>query len=224
MATRKNSAKKYSVQLKNPSGKIVGRMGPFDSQATAKSQAQLLADQAAAGVKVYVVPASSPSAPRKRRNSARGPSAKTFWRDQFKRLDVALPQYDASKVTGFNKVAAHYRGVGVQDAGTPAYWYNEYRGGFKTLEQAADMVAKEMPTAHRYIRNPITLPGQQTTGTRAVRGQQTRGARTVARQADLLAPIPGQLVHRNPARIVMNPATRRPRGHKAGCRCVVCSR
>lgn len=44
----------YLVRLKNPSGHKVGEFGPFPSQAAAKMQAQVFADQAAPGVSVFV--------------------------------------------------------------------------------------------------------------------------------------------------------------------------
>lgn len=66
-------------------------------------------------------------------------TASTFWVDQFKRLDKAMPSYNATKVTDWNKVMNHYRSSGLPSmkAGIPAHNYNEYRAGNMTLEQAA---------------------------------------------------------------------------------------
>lgn len=74
-----------------------------------------------------------------------------YWKDQFKRLDKAMPRYDASKVRDFNKVVKHYQAEGfpAKVAGTPAHCYNEYRAGNWTLDQAARECAKDMKRFQR---------------------------------------------------------------------------
>lgn len=68
-----------------------------------------------------------------------------WWVGQFQQLDQVLPTWKKGNVWGFNKVRDHYRAVGMRDPGTPAYWYNEYREGFNTIEEAATHVAQELP-------------------------------------------------------------------------------
>jgi len=80
-------------------------------------------------------------------------AAASFWVGQFKQLDKAFPRYNPEKVADFNKVMKHYRASGLsgRDSGTPAHWYQEYRGGSLSLEQAAAAVAKELPGAERLL-------------------------------------------------------------------------
>ena len=74
-------------------------------------------------------------------------SSTAFWVDQFKQLDRALPRYNPERVADFNKVMRHYQSSGLsgRHSGTPAHWYQEYRSGSLSLEQAASELARELP-------------------------------------------------------------------------------
>ena len=79
-----------------------------------------------------------------------------FWVTQLKALDRALPRYNPKVVTDWNKVMKHYRAEGLssRDSGTPAHYYQEYRAGTMTLEQAAKQITKELPKAERVLGPP----------------------------------------------------------------------
>ena len=76
--------------------------------------------------------------------------------DQFNRLDKAIPSWKPGKTWGFNKVMKHYivSGLGRQ-AGTPAYWYDEYRSGRVSKEDAVRQLARELPNAQNVLGTPI---------------------------------------------------------------------
>lgn len=81
----------------------------------------------------------------------------SFWVEQFKALDKALPRYDSSTVTDWNKAMKHYRASGLRgrDAGRPAHWYQEYRTGNMTLTDAAAAASRELPNAERVLGRPF---------------------------------------------------------------------
>lgn len=109
-----------------------------------------------------------------------------YWTNQFQQLDKAMPRYDASKVTDFNKVVRHYQveGFPAKIAGTPAYNYNEYRAGNMDLVEAARRTVGEMQRFQKKqaARVPSGLYGY----TRAIQASCEASVRRLNKQAGVL--------------------------------------
>jgi hypothetical protein len=112
--------------------------------------------------------------------SDRVASSGSFWVEQFKALDGVMPRYDASKVTGWNKVNKHYRasGLGPGAAAAAAHWYHEYKNGHATLEQAAASASKEIRPgqAERLIGRPVMASSHLRSGLIRLAAAQPQGS------------------------------------------------
>lgn len=178
------TAAEWVAWCEDKSGNMVHFHGPMSQSAAKKVQnspdgqkvldagGEVTAMPLDQAVKRHLKPASKawfsklPAADKKRldsvmSNGKTAASPEAFWKQQFLSLDKAMPRYDASKVTDFNKVMNHYRAEGFPGrvAGTPAHWYNEYRSGRMSLDEAARGCARDMQKFQKRAQGMRIGPG-----------------------------------------------------------------
>ena len=87
--------------------------------------------------------------------------SKEYWTEQFEELDKALPGYNLSRVTDWNKVMNHYLAMGMNasSSGIVAHWYHEYRSG-KPMKDMIRALVTELCMYRKRFRNLERKEGQ----------------------------------------------------------------